>query len=253
MARMLASAVEQGFTLYGFSPHSPICIPSPCNMKEEDVAPYLQEVRRLREEYAGRCRVLAGMEIDYLGPQWGPALDYFKQMPLDFRIGSVHFIPAQNGEYVDIDGHFDAFKRKMRENFQDDIRYVVETFYSQSVAMVQAGAFDILGHLDKIAQNAAFYAPGIEDEPFYKDALEGLIEAVVSAPGLIVELNTKAFEEHSRFFPVPAIVRRLRRAGVPVIVNSDAHRPERINSGRLQGLALLDRIDSEITGKAPLI
>ena len=35
------------------------------------------------------------MEIDYLNDDWGPANDYFQSLPLDYRIGSVHFIPTR--------------------------------------------------------------------------------------------------------------------------------------------------------------
>ena len=60
-------AVAQGFTHYGFSPHSPIPIASPCNMGFDDVAPYLAEVERIRSVYGDRVSFYAGMEIDYLG------------------------------------------------------------------------------------------------------------------------------------------------------------------------------------------
>ena len=105
MADMAAAAFEQGLKLYGFSPHSPLRIPSPCNMDCADVEPYLQECDRLRDFYAPKgLQIFAGMEIDYLDQDWGPHISYFKDMPLQFRIGSVHFIPDQSVEFVDIDG-----------------------------------------------------------------------------------------------------------------------------------------------------
>lgn len=67
MAEMAAAAVGEGFLHWGFSPHSPIPIPSPCNMRREDTAAYFSEIERLREKYAGRIELYAGMEIDYLG------------------------------------------------------------------------------------------------------------------------------------------------------------------------------------------
>lgn len=244
---MAAAAVAEGFSHYGFSPHSPVPIASPCNMRSEDVGAYLAEVERIRAMYDGHCRFYAGMEIDYLGPDWGPAHSYFRELPLDFRIGSVHFIPTQEGVPTDIDGHFERFRERVEKDFHGDLNYVVDTFFAQSLAMVEAGGFDIIGHLDKVGLNASLYSPGIEETPFYRRRLERLIEAV-AASGVIVELNTKAYEEHGRMFPAPGALRELMARGVNVIVNSDAHRPERVNASRAEGLALVDRI-REVLGQ----
>lgn len=239
MAEFAAEAVKQGFTHYGFSPHSPIPIASPCNMSMEDVAAYFSEFRRLREQYEGYIHLYAGMEIDYLDEEWGPSVSYFDTLPLDYRIGSVHFIPSQEGSYVDVDGRFESFQKKMSEFFHEDIHYVVETFYRQSARMIDAGGFDIIGHFDKIGHNAAHYRPGIEGEDWYKRLVNDLIEQIISS-GITVELNTKAWDEHHRTFPDVAHLKPLLEAKVPIIVNSDAHYPGLINAGREHGFELLD-------------
>ncbi|MDE6276827.1 MAG: histidinol-phosphatase [Muribaculaceae bacterium] len=245
METMARAAVSEGFTHYGFSPHSPVPIASPCNMKAEDTDAYLAEVERIKGLFGDRCRFYAGMEIDYLGPEWGPAHPYFREQPLDFRIGSVHFIPTQDGVPTDIDGHFERFSERVQADFHGDIDYVVDTFFGQSLAMVEAGGFDIIGHLDKVGLNASLYAPGIEGSSFYQSRLNRLLDAVAEA-GVIVELNTKAFEEHGRMFPAAASLRKLMERGTKVIVNSDAHRPERVNASRLQGLAMVEKIKGSL-------
>ena len=93
MENFVEAAIRNGFSHYGFSPHSPVPIESPCNMSMESVPAYLAEFERLRNLYGDRIRLYASMEIDWLGPQWGPSNDYFQALPLDYRIGSVHFIP----------------------------------------------------------------------------------------------------------------------------------------------------------------
>lgn len=239
MEAFAREAIRQGFTHYGFTPHSPIPIESPCNMLTSDVPRFLAEVERIRDTYGDRCHFYAGMEIDYLGDEWGPAIQYFRTLPLDYSIGSVHFIPSQEGAYIDIDGRFDNFKRKMAEYFHNDIRYVVDTFYSQSHRMIDAGGFDIIGHLDKIGHNASHYRDGIEDEPWYRTLIDDLINHIISS-GITVEINTKAYAEHNgRLFPAARHIPKLIKAGVPVIVNSDAHVPALINASREVALSLL--------------
>lgn len=234
---MAYGAEKAGMKHFGFTPHSPIPIDSPCNMSKESVPRYRAEVERMKT-LGLPVRFYTGMEIDYLGSQWGPANDYFSDLGLDFCIGSVHFIPNQKGEYVDIDGHFDSFQRKMADKFGGDIHYVVTKFYEQSAAMLAAGGFDILGHFDKVGHNAALFQPGIEDEPWYQDIIGDFINLVVDSK-VLVEINTKARAEHGRFFPGERYWKRLIDAGVDFIVNSDAHYADRISSSRAEALELL--------------
>lgn len=246
MEAFAREAVKRGFTHYGFSPHSPVPIVSPCNMRRSDVPRYLAEIERIRGEYGDRCRFYASMEVDYLGEMFGPSSAEIQQLPLDYLIGSVHFVASQKGRLVDVDGRFESFQRKMRDYFENDIRYVCEAFYRQSMAMVDAGGFDILGHLDKIGQNANYFQPGIEEEPWYQELVEALIDKVISYNGshperpLTVEINTKAYAEHNgRLFPHPRHWEHLQQAGIPLIVNSDAHVPALINASRDIALNLL--------------
>lgn len=241
MADFAAQAAAIGMKHYGFTPHSPIPFDSPCNMRHDQVAEYMAEFRRLRDLHSPTLRLYCGMEVDYLGPEWGPAHPYFDSLGLDYRIGSVHFLPADCG-YVDIDGRFERFKRNMEEHFAGDIRHVVTLFYRRSIDMVEAGGLDIVGHFDKIGHNASHYRPGIEDEEWYRRLADELADCII-AHGTPVELNTKAYADHShRTFPSRRLLRRIIKGGIPVVVNSDAHRPALIDASRAEGFAIIDSI-----------
>lgn len=246
MEAFAREVVARSFTHYGFSPHSPIPIVSPCNMRHADVERFLSEVERIKREYGGRCRFYASMEVDYLGEMFGPSREEIQRLPLDYVIGSVHFIPNQKGRLIDVDGRFESFRRKMRDYFEDDIRYVCETFYHQSVAMVEAGGFDIIGHLDKIGHNASHYQDGIEEEPWYLELVDGLIDKIAAVNAsrpdrpITVEINTKAYADHlGRLFPARRFWQKIIDSGIPVIVNSDAHVPALIDASRREAFELL--------------
>ncbi len=251
MEDFVVQAMKLGFRCLGFSPHSPVPIDSPCNMSFDSVPEYFDQVATLSEKYPA-VQIYAGMEIDYLGHQWGPANEYFRNLPLDFRIGSVHFIPNQAGKLIDIDGRYERFERNMASEFDGDIRYVVDTFFKQSLDMVKAGGFDIIGHFDKIKHNAGLYHPGLEQEPWYAQHIDNLIEAIKSS-NIIVEVNTKAWREHQQMFPSQKLWSRLLADGVPIIVNSDAHYPERLNDSRKEALNALNYLKNRRKGQVKLM
>ena len=239
MEEFVAEALEQGFSHLGFTPHSPISIESPCNMTREQVPEFFAEMERLRSVYGDRINLYTGMEIDYVGAGDGPAADYFKSLPLDYRIGSVHFIPDINDASVkvDIDGKFPGFKKRMGKHFGGDIEYVVKTFFSQMMAMVEEGGFDIVGHLDKIGFNASQYRPGIDEEPWYDKLVIDLFENVMDHH-LTVEINTKAWLQSNRYYPNLKYFGMLKRYNAPMVVNSDTHYPTLLNSGRPEAIKL---------------
>lgn len=253
MEAMATQAVRVGMEHYGFSPHSPIPVPSSCNMKHKDVAAYIAEYNRLKNLYAGRINLYLSMEIDYLGDRWGATNPFFNDIPLDYKLSSVHFIPSlvNPEEEIDVDGRPAHFAEKMARHFDGDIRYVVDTFYSRTLEMIERGGFDIIGHFDKIGFNASSYSPGIEKESWYRRHIDNMIDAL-AATDIIVEVNTKAAiapvgateaEIRSycpRFFPSPQTVRRIVAAGLTVAVNSDAHYSSRITAGRLEAFAIID-------------
>ena len=240
MENFVTSAIAKGFHHYGFTPHSPVPIASSRNMKFEAVDSYIKEFNRLKGCYGDRINLYLSLEIDYLSPEFCASNSYFSSLPLDYRLSSVHFIKSQDGDFVDIDGKFDNFKRNMSMYFHDDIEYVVNQFYNQSVSMVEAGGFDIIGHFDKIGHNASHYRPGIEDESWYNKRVVELFEAIMDHH-LIVEVNTKALALHNRLFPNVRYFDMLRKYNAPVLVNSDAHYPDLIDAGRDFAIKLLKK------------
>lgn len=252
MAVMASEAVAQGMKHYGFTPHSPICFDSPCNMEVADIDAYRREFLALQDIYRDKINLYFSMEIDFLGEKWGATNPFFDNIHLDYRLSSVHFVESPlTGEEIDIDGSPEGFAVKMEKYFNRDIRYVVDSFYARTLEMIGMGGFDMIGHFDKIGYNASTYSPGIEDEPWYRRHIDNVIDAL-SGSGIIVEINTKAVlplvgaspERVSsytpRVFPSPEVIRTLVRAGIPIVVNSDAHYSSRIRAGRDYAFAIID-------------
>lgn len=254
MEEFVKQAINEGYTHYGFTPHSPIPFYSSCNMATDDVDNYFHEFERLKALYRDKISLYKSMEIDFLGDEWGAFLPYFKNLPLDYRLSSVHFIPSQSGEMIDVDGKPDSFVKKMDAYFNNDIHYVVKTFFKRTMRMIELGGFDILGHFDKIGFNASYFKPGVENESWYKDLIEQTIDTILDND-IIVEVNTKAWQAPvnatdeqiknyiPRLFPTPSTIATLIRHGVPLVINSDTHFPSRITSGRNEAFKIIDDIN----------
>ncbi len=235
MEAIAEGARNAGMRYMAFTPHSPVPIESPCNMNVEDLEPYYNECERLKTLHANEMEILRSLEIDYLGPDFGPHVDFIQRQPLDFRLGSVHFVPNQSGISLDCDGRYERFARYLKEEYEGDLRYVVEKYFEQVLLMIERGGFELLGHFDKIAGNASQAWPGLEDEKWYEALVDDVISHVASTD-IIVEINTKAYIDKGRFYPAERWWQKLADAGVMIAIDSDAHWATKITSGREEAI-----------------
>lgn len=238
MEEFVCHAIDTGFTAYGVSSHAPLPFPASWTLAQEQLPEYLSELDRLKVKYADRIELYAGLEIDYLNEEQNPAMDAFQALPLDYRIGSVHLIYTDRGEVIDTDTTPENFKRLLELHFKGDLQKMVNCYFDASIRMVQLGGIDFIGHADKIAYNADFCRQGVTAANWYRKKRDELFE-LIAEKGLRLEINTKAFLKKGCFFPSRQHFRQLRSLGIPVVVNSDAHRPEWINLGRYEALTAL--------------
>lgn len=207
-------------------------------MEWDSMDDYLAEFRRMKEKYAGKIELYIGLEIDYLNEESNLSIARFRELPLDYRIGSVHLLYDDKGQVVDIDVSADTFRKIVDEHFHGDLERVVRTYYTRLRRMLQLGGFDIVGHADKMHYNASCYRPGLLDEPWYDTLVRDYFREI-AARGYQVEVNTKAYHDLGTFFPNERYFTFLHELGVKVQVNSDSHYPERINNGRPEALRAL--------------
>lgn len=238
MEDFIRFALSEGFTSYGFSSHAPLPFSTAWTMEWDSMDDYLAEFHRLKAKYAGQIELYIGLEIDYLNEESNPSVVRFRELPLDYRIGSVHLLYDDKGEIVDVDVTADKFRRLVDKHFNGDLVRVVHLYYDRLMRMVELGGFDIVGHADKMHYNASAYHPGLLDESWYDALIQEYFDAI-ARKGYIVEINTKSYLELGTFYPNERYFPVLLEKGIRVQVNSDSHYPERINNGRLQALMAL--------------
>ena len=235
-------AIRQGFYSYGVSSHAPLPFPTQWTMEWGQMETYLDEFKNLRSKYADEIELYVGLEIDYLNEESNPSVARFTELPLDYRIGSVHLLYDAAGEVVDIDCSPAVFKERVDRHFNGDVLRVVRMYFDRLFRMVELGGFDVLGHADKMHYNASCYHPGLLDEPWYEALMKDYFSLVASR-GYLVEINTKAYDSLGTFYPNSRYWELMKEYQIKVLVNSDAHYPERINAGRMEALRLLQAKD----------
>ncbi len=233
-------ARELGFAAIGFSCHSPLPFPCDWVLSERSFAEYRSEIGRLKGE-GSLPEVYLALEVDYLRGVWGPRAPEVASYGLDYCVGSVHFIdiPA-TGEHVAIDGSAEEFARCLAEGFGGDVRSMVREYYELVREMARHSTPDVIGHIDVIKKNNPGSRYFSEEEDWYRAELRETIETV-AASGAILEVNTGGLARGrtDSVYPSPWILPECLRLGIPVQINSDAHRPEKLDFYFAEARALL--------------
>jgi len=229
---MVRAAIDAGLTTIGISSHAPLPFQTDWTMKPERLGEYLEEVRQLASKYAGRIRVLAALEGDFIPDERVLGFHAERIVPLgfDYFIGSVHFLgddyPPQS-----FDGNEEEFRHLLDHSYRGDVRAMVEEYYARVERMAEAAQVRIVGHIDRIKRWNASDRYFREDASWYVDAVARTLDTIERV-GEIVELNTSGWRNGlADPYPSPWILALCRDKGIPVIVTADAHRTDEVTWG----------------------
>jgi len=157
--------------------------------------------------------VACGLEIDFLPGREETIKEMLSQYPLDFVIGSVHFINGWPFDHPDY-----------RQQFASaDIDQVYGDYFELMDKMVRCGLFDIVGHLDLIKLWG--------HRPVIKNSLQYALPVLhsIKATGMIIEINSAGIRKPVReMYPSLDIIGEMFRLGLPVTMGSDAHHPDQV-------------------------
>lgn len=243
-------AISHGFRAYGFSSHSPLPFETFWNMSKDDMPEYLEEINRLKEKYAGQLEIYTSLEIDYLDETYNPSIAYFQELPLDYRIGSIHFLPLSEhlseDNMVCIDGAFADYKDSVDRYFEGKISKLVTRYFDSTLKMIEAGGINIVGHMDKIYMNGHKCEGFSFDADWYQKPFKAVLD-LIAQKGLMVEVNTKNLIKKQQIFPRKEYLGLLKDMNIPVMVNSDCHYPDLVNDGRSEAFEILKEIGFRTT------
>ncbi|NLV20148.1 MAG: histidinol-phosphatase [Bacteroidetes bacterium] len=204
------AALKAGINEIGFSEHLSLVKDRPdwC-MEPSQIMTYINKIASLKERTSD-IKIRTGLEVDYIPGAEKETELFLRDMDLDYRIGSVHYLDQKT---VDMNPGF--YKGK-------DIDLLYKGYFETVMTAVSSGLFDIIGHCDLI--RIFGHKPSFSPEYLYRE-----LAVCLKDNDIVFELNTNGRNKPlGDFYPDRQYLRLFSEAGVPVCVNSDAHLPDRV-------------------------
>lgn len=227
---MVEAAIAKGLDEIGFSDHVSIK-PVDWAIQLEDIPVMTSQILDLRSKYKGKIEIRYGIEMDYFPGHEEEMKQLIKDIPVDYVIGSIHFIG---------DWNFDTDK-SLYGKWSNDKLYAKYFKLVQQAA--QSGLFDIIGHIDIIKKFRVY--PETNQEMLFEETIK-----IIKANNLVVELNTGGIDRPcAEYTPGPKLLEMCYRNHVPVTLSSDAHQADQIARHYESAVDLLSQIGyTEIIG-----
>ena len=206
---LVRTAIEKGLDEIGFSDH--VCLkPVSWAMQEVDLPVMTHQILEIREKYSHLISVRYGIQLDYFPGRETELARIIESLPLDYVIGSLHFIG---------DWNFDG-DQSLYGKWSNDQLYAM--YYELVQQAAASGLFDIIGHLDIIKKFGIY--PESDQTMLYLETAK-----IIQQSGAVVELNTGGYDRPcAEFNPGPQWLEILNNHGIPVTLTSDAHHPDHI-------------------------
>lgn len=241
LRQYVETAVERGFTHLGFSGHAPVPFENSFAIANNRYLDYCNEVRLLKEEFAGRMKIFLGLEIDYIPG----VLDNFEPLVamggLDYCIGSVHLVnKTPGGDLWFIDGSKQqSYDEGLNNVFANNIKEAVRAFFRQTNEMITSQRPPIIGHFDKVAMHNKERYFGT-DEDWYLNLVRETLE-LIKQYGCVCEINTRGLYKgrYNDYYPATRIIQIMNTMGIPAVVSTDAHQPDDLD--KFEGIYTLLR------------
>lgn len=228
LEEQVRAAEQCGLHQLGLSSHAPVPFENSFAMAEEKLPEYIQEIDRLQQ--TTDVTLLKSLECDYIPEVTTEFADRQAQNGLDYIIGGVHQVKQLHGDGLwFIDGSKqETYDNGLRDLFDMDIKKAVTAFWEQTFEMLETQHLDIIAHFDKIKMHNRnrFFT---EDEVWYKILADKAIQ-LIKRYDVIIEVNTRGLykKRSDSFYPSTELLMKARKADIPVIVSSDAHKAEEL-------------------------
>jgi histidinol-phosphatase (PHP family) len=220
-------AHKSGLSLVGISDHCPLPTDwwKPIRMSLDEFPGYVKAINKAKHMFDD-VTVLAGIECELFQEFYSFYDELKEQYNLDYLVGSPHGFRDDEGKHT-------IYERTMTA--KDQMSYA-----NEAVIAMESKKYDILAHPD-------LYMDHVEGWDNNTEACaREIIDAAIQT-GQVLELNTSGYDKKAGY-PNREFWTMACEAGVKLVMNSDAHYPEKITANFDLGVDLVNSIEAE-TGK----
>ncbi len=188
-------------------------------LTEQDFEDYFALGHRLQAKYAGLIDIGLGVECGYNPEHSGQIIDRLGRRSWD-QIGiSCHFMKVAGRAE-----HLNMFSRRS-ENIQFARQVgpekILSYYFAALTEAVRLLPGTMLCHLD----GALRYIPGIRLTESHYRQIDGLLQAVRDKK-MVLEINSSGLAIRHEQFPNNRIIAMAKSYHIPLVLGSDAHKPE---------------------------
>ncbi len=206
-------AMRKGLPEIGFSDHNPM--PEPFDdwrMAREDLPRYFEMIEEAREQLPG-FPIRLGLECDYLPGRESWIAELAAMADWDYLIGSVHYIAPDWA----VDNP--AYAGRYQAAAPDELWTM---YWNALERCAGSGLFDFIAHPDLVKIFGV--KPSGDLRRYYEPTI-----AALARHGGAFEINTAGLRKPVKeLYPALEFLRLAREAGIPLLINSDAHKPEQV-------------------------
>jgi len=170
-----------------------------------------------------------GIEADFVPGAEDRTANLLQAREFDYVVGSVHFV--REGA-VDMDDYsvWDSGR---------SVEQIWQRYFQTIGEAARSGLFDVLAHPDLVkVWGGERPLPEGDLRRYYELALDGIADS-----GIAVEVSTAGLRKRvAELYPAPAFLEMCLEAGAPVVLSSDAHRPQDVGADYDRALELLDEL-----------
>ena len=221
-------AVDSGLQQLGFSDHAPYIFPngyvSPVRMLPEELPGYVESVCSLRDKYVKDIKIHLGVEAEYFPSFFRDTVQMLRDGGIEYMLLGQHNLGDGIGQH-----HFGTATTE---------EAILQYYCDQVIEAMQTGLFTYLAHPDCIKF--------VGDDSVFNKHMRRLCREAKSC-NIPLEINMLGLRQN-RNYPSDRFFRLVAEENCPVIIGSDAHKPEQVYlpDNEAQAMEIVKRFDLEL-------
>jgi histidinol-phosphatase (PHP family) len=220
---LVRASITAGVSVLTITDHAPFPIDQNNRLLESELDQYFSDIESARDQYGDLIKILRGLEIDYMPGSESYNRELLNRYPIDFVIGSVHYVEVPNQHLVKVW----ELPRLADDQF-------LNQYFVTLQELLASGLVDAIGHPDVLLRGVS------EDSllPRFKPFIEALAKS-----GIAFELNSSGLRKSSLglktgtevdglwTYPSRRLLMQMIALDIPFTIGSDAHSPGDVGAG----------------------